>query len=203
MSNKARLTIGAFAEATMPSHKALRLYDESSLLAPAEVYPFSGYRYYTEPDSCWTTHRHAACRGYGPGADPGVPRTRCQSDLAASEQVVDHYLFTVNRQAITPDAPGVEAPALTAHAAKNELAAGVHSCSVPDFRPQRAGGSLPQHLVGQGGFPGSIGSRSACCQCGTGGNLAGRIDGPALCAGCWRALELALKPRARCGAVTH
>ncbi|MGF1431655.1 MerR family transcriptional regulator [Kitasatospora sp. LaBMicrA B282] len=41
-----RLTIGAFARACGLSPKALRLYDESGLLRPAEVDPLSGYRFY-------------------------------------------------------------------------------------------------------------------------------------------------------------
>lgn len=40
------LTIGAFAKASRLSPKALRLYDELGLLAPARVDPDSGYRYY-------------------------------------------------------------------------------------------------------------------------------------------------------------
>lgn len=41
-----RLTSGAFARATGLSAKALRLYDSSGLLTPAEVDPGSSYRYY-------------------------------------------------------------------------------------------------------------------------------------------------------------
>jgi PPM family protein phosphatase len=40
------LTIGAFAKASRLSPKALRLYDELGLLAPARVDPLSGYRLY-------------------------------------------------------------------------------------------------------------------------------------------------------------
>lgn len=40
------LTIGAFAKASRLSPKALRLYDELGLLAPARVDPVSGYRLY-------------------------------------------------------------------------------------------------------------------------------------------------------------
>ena len=43
------LTIGAFAEASRLTPKALRLYDELGLLRPAEVDPVTGYRYY-HPD---------------------------------------------------------------------------------------------------------------------------------------------------------
>ncbi|WP_069466276.1 MerR family transcriptional regulator, partial [Actinacidiphila rubida] len=40
------MTIGAFAKASRLSPKALRLYDELGLLAPAQVDPDSGYRRY-------------------------------------------------------------------------------------------------------------------------------------------------------------
>ncbi|MBX7551915.1 MerR family transcriptional regulator [Streptomyces sp. NPDC004232] len=43
------LTIGAFAKASRLSPKALRLYDELGLLAPARVDPVTGYRLYA-PD---------------------------------------------------------------------------------------------------------------------------------------------------------
>ncbi len=43
-----RLTIGAFAQRSLLSPKALRLYDRQGLLVPAEVDPQSGYRRYTE-----------------------------------------------------------------------------------------------------------------------------------------------------------
>ncbi|WP_069625406.1 MerR family transcriptional regulator [Streptomyces niveus] len=42
------LTIGAFARASRLSPKALRLYDELGLLAPARVDGTTGYRYYVE-----------------------------------------------------------------------------------------------------------------------------------------------------------
>ncbi|MEV8419693.1 MerR family transcriptional regulator [Streptomyces niveus] len=42
------LTIGAFARASRLSPKALRLYDELGLLAPARVDGTNGYRYYVE-----------------------------------------------------------------------------------------------------------------------------------------------------------
>lgn len=41
-----RLTSGAFSRATGLSTKALRLYDSSGLLSPAEVDPHNGYRFY-------------------------------------------------------------------------------------------------------------------------------------------------------------
>ncbi|USQ81110.1 helix-turn-helix domain-containing protein [Ornithinimicrobium faecis] len=41
-----QLTTGAFARTTGLSAKALRLYDSSGLLVPAQVDPHSGYRYY-------------------------------------------------------------------------------------------------------------------------------------------------------------
>ena len=47
MNRENLMNIGAFAESTMLSPKALRLYDERGLLVPAIVDKFSGYRYYT------------------------------------------------------------------------------------------------------------------------------------------------------------
>jgi protein phosphatase len=41
-----RMTIGEFAREAGLTAKALRLYDELALIAPAEVDPVSGYRYY-------------------------------------------------------------------------------------------------------------------------------------------------------------
>src|SRR5438046_8804170 len=41
------MTIGAFAELTRLSPKALRLYDRLGLLSPAEVDPANGYRFYS------------------------------------------------------------------------------------------------------------------------------------------------------------
>ena len=40
------MTIGAFAERTRLSPKALRLYDRLGLLPPARTDPETGYRYY-------------------------------------------------------------------------------------------------------------------------------------------------------------
>ena len=42
------MPIGRFAQASRLSLKALRLYDDTGLLAPAHVNPDSGYRYYRE-----------------------------------------------------------------------------------------------------------------------------------------------------------
>ncbi|MFH8614666.1 MerR family transcriptional regulator [Streptomyces sp. NPDC017979] len=56
------LTIGAFAKASRLSPKALRLYDELGLLAPARVDPVTGYRHYAPEQLeqarlvCWLRH---------------------------------------------------------------------------------------------------------------------------------------------------
>src|SRR5260370_11923478 len=42
------MTIGAFAERTRLSPKALRLYDRLGLLPPVRIDPGSGYRFYSE-----------------------------------------------------------------------------------------------------------------------------------------------------------
>lgn len=46
MTDPARLTIRAFADASRLSVKALRLYDELGLLPPAQVDRHNSYRYY-------------------------------------------------------------------------------------------------------------------------------------------------------------
>jgi DNA-binding transcriptional MerR regulator len=45
-TRRAALTISEFARASGLSHKALRLYDLSGLLPPAEIDPATGYRFY-------------------------------------------------------------------------------------------------------------------------------------------------------------
>ena len=42
------MTIGAFADRTRLSHKALRLYDRLGLVPPVRIDPASGYRFYSE-----------------------------------------------------------------------------------------------------------------------------------------------------------
>ena len=51
MNRENLLSIGAFAESTMLSPKALRIYDERGLLVPVLVDRFSGYRYYAPEQS--------------------------------------------------------------------------------------------------------------------------------------------------------
>ncbi|GAA1498980.1 MerR family transcriptional regulator [Paeniglutamicibacter kerguelensis] len=51
MNRENLLGIGAFAESTMLSPKALRIYDERGLLVPVLVDQFSGYRYYAREQS--------------------------------------------------------------------------------------------------------------------------------------------------------
>ena len=46
MTTQQQLSIGAFAQRTRLSHKALRLYDEQGLLRPAAVDPYTRYRTY-------------------------------------------------------------------------------------------------------------------------------------------------------------
>ena len=60
-----RMTIGEFAREAGLTAKALRLYDELALIAPAEVDPVSGYRYYRtdqRDDSVLDAHRRLAAR---------------------------------------------------------------------------------------------------------------------------------------------
>ncbi|MFC0674866.1 MerR family transcriptional regulator [Brachybacterium hainanense] len=71
------LSIGRLAEAGGLSAKALRMYDESGLLVPARVDPFTGYRAY-HPDQIARARRIAALRGIG----MGLARIRIVCDLS-------------------------------------------------------------------------------------------------------------------------
>ncbi|MEE1619334.1 MerR family transcriptional regulator [Brachybacterium sp. J153] len=70
------LSIGELAAASGLSPKALRLYDESGLLPPRRVDPFTGYRSYG-PDQIDRARRIAALRGLG----MGLARIRVVCDL--------------------------------------------------------------------------------------------------------------------------
>lgn len=61
----------------------------------------------------------------------------------------------------------------------------------------RAGG-LPDKLLGQGPRP-ATGLEGGCAHCGRDRPVAGRLDGNALCARCWRSHPEVLKPCIRCG----
>lgn len=61
-----RLTIGEFGRESGLSAKALRLYDESGLLAPAEIDASSGYRYY-DPEQLVRARRISLLRQLGIG----------------------------------------------------------------------------------------------------------------------------------------
>ena len=58
------MSIGEFAVRSRLSQKALRLYDELGLLAPAQVDPDSGYRYY-DPGQLEEARLVAALRQIG------------------------------------------------------------------------------------------------------------------------------------------
>lgn len=91
-----QLSIGEFAARSRLSAKALRLYDELGLLAPARVDEGSGYRYY-DVAQLEVARLIAALRGLQmplaeikaivavPGADPGVAAERIRAFWAATE----------------------------------------------------------------------------------------------------------------------
>ncbi|NES14512.1 MULTISPECIES: MerR family transcriptional regulator [Micromonospora] len=82
------LTIGAFARAARLTPKALRLYDELGLLAPAAVDPHSGYRYY-EPAQLDRARLIAALRRAGmPLAEI---HTVCRLSAEAAAEAVDAW----------------------------------------------------------------------------------------------------------------
>ena len=67
------LTIGEFAQATGLTAKALRLYDELGLLAPADVDERTGYRRYA-PDQVDRARLVARLRSAGVGRGGRAPR---------------------------------------------------------------------------------------------------------------------------------
>lgn len=75
-----QLSIGELAQRSGLSPKALRLYDESGLLPPAAVDPFTGYRSYT-PSQVQRAQLIAALRGIG----MGLARIRVVCDLPAAD----------------------------------------------------------------------------------------------------------------------
>lgn len=81
------LSIGEFARASGLSARALRLYDELDLLAPAEVDPRNGYRFYSE-DQVAQARLVARLR------TAGVPLPRIAAVLGAAtpESAVDEVL---------------------------------------------------------------------------------------------------------------
>ncbi|NUS89487.1 MAG: MerR family transcriptional regulator [Streptomyces sp.] len=82
------LTIGAFAKASRLSPKALRLYDELGLLAPARVDPVTGYRLYA-PEQLERARLVAWLRRLGmPLARIGEVCDLCESDAAAAAREV-------------------------------------------------------------------------------------------------------------------
>jgi PPM family protein phosphatase len=80
----ALLTIGAFAKASGLSPKALRLYDDLGLLAPAMVDPQTGYRHY-QRDQLDQARLVAWLRRIGMPLARIMPLTRLGSEAAARE----------------------------------------------------------------------------------------------------------------------
>ena len=91
MNRENLLGISAFAESTMLSPKALRIYDERGLLAPAWVDRFSGYRYY-DPGQCSQGRIISMLRAGGMSLDAIAAFMGKVSDApeAAMEQLVEY-----------------------------------------------------------------------------------------------------------------
>lgn len=87
-----RLSIGDFARASGLTPKALRLYDELGLLAPAWVDPFNGYRWY-EPDQLDRACLVARLRLLG------MPLVQIRSVVALSPGVAADQVAAFWRQA--------------------------------------------------------------------------------------------------------
>ncbi|WP_298176047.1 MerR family transcriptional regulator [Saccharomonospora sp.] len=84
----AALSIGAFARACGLTPKALRLYDELGLLAPARVDAFTGYRHYE-----WSQLDRARLIAWLRGIGMPLPRIRvvCELPPAAAAQEIRTY----------------------------------------------------------------------------------------------------------------
>lgn len=91
MNRENLLSIGAFAESTLLSPKALRLYDERGLLVPVVVDPFSGYRYYA-PEQCGQGRMISMLRAAGMSLDAIAAFMGHVADApaAALEQLLEH-----------------------------------------------------------------------------------------------------------------
>ncbi|WP_243726645.1 MerR family transcriptional regulator [Actinocrispum wychmicini] len=95
------LSIGEFARATGLTPKALRLYDELALLAPARVDPVSGYRYY-QPEQLDQARLVAWLRRIG------LPLARIRvicglTPLAAASEVAAYWRETESDHAARRD----------------------------------------------------------------------------------------------------
>ncbi|MFE4591813.1 MerR family transcriptional regulator [Streptomyces laurentii] len=92
------LTIGNFARASGLSAKALRRYDETGLLPPARVDPYTGYRYYTR-DQVEQARLVRWLRRIGmPLADTGRVCALYATDTAGAARAVRAYWAEVEAQ---------------------------------------------------------------------------------------------------------
>jgi DNA-binding transcriptional MerR regulator len=95
---KELLSIGAFAELTRLSIKALRLYDELGLLQPVHIDPQSGYRYYGV-DQLSSARRVRNLRDMDmPLATIRQVLTALESSPAQAEALVHEYVSMRERQ---------------------------------------------------------------------------------------------------------
>jgi DNA-binding transcriptional MerR regulator len=92
------MTIGAFAERTRLSAKALRLYDRLGLLRPARIDPGSGYRFYGE-DQVSTAQLVALLRRLGMPL-PLIADTLAKPAAEAAEVVGQYW---ANVESVTAD----------------------------------------------------------------------------------------------------
>ncbi|MEU7021295.1 MerR family transcriptional regulator [Streptomyces sp. NPDC046203] len=98
------LTIGDFARASGLSAKALRRYDETGLLPPARVDPYTGYRYYS-PDQVEQARLVRWLRHIGmPLADTGRVCALYAADAAGAARAIRAYWAEVEaRTAVRRD----------------------------------------------------------------------------------------------------
>ena len=82
------LKIGYFSKLSRISIRMLRHYDEIGLLKPAEIDPFTGYRYYSE-DQLSVANRITALKDMGFGLSDIGEILLCADDSA---QLMQHLL---------------------------------------------------------------------------------------------------------------
>ncbi|WP_040164199.1 MerR family transcriptional regulator [Microbacterium gorillae] len=164
-----RMPIGEFAGRTGLTPKALRLYDELDLLAPARTDPFTGYRFYDEAQ-LEPARLIAALRGIGMPltriravveAAPGVRATLVESYWrqveadTRSRRTLVHGIVTRLREEIemnTENTPRTRVATVVGQGARaiqqDAIRVGMHSWAVADGFHQGVGGATAIGALG-------------------------------------------------------
>ncbi|MFW0789779.1 MerR family transcriptional regulator [Gordonia sp. CPCC 205333] len=121
------LTIGTFARVTGLTSSALRFYDDSGLLAPADVDESSGYRYYS-PEQVSTAQLIRQLRETGMSLGD-IRAILDDPDPAGTTRRIDDHLAELARRL----ADATAAAAQIKSAARGDVAGGATSISGPLF----------------------------------------------------------------------